>query len=265
MDENVERLLDDIQQDALNDEVPINSVLRKCVALGGQSGSGALQTWASKELKGYAPADGLPDYRLIPAFICMDYTVPTATIKGEQISVLQLPKAVHDNIIEEVAVQVSLTEIVEAANAAIADGEAVKISLPFSSAIIPLMNAEYVAAHPGALRKVNAVYWAVNAASFLAIPDVVRTTAVELVAKLRPLAKSGSSKNLSKVVDNAVNIVLNGDGNILHVDQSTGTWRTIVNQVGQESLARRVMFWVSSFVTVVAAIFGIIQFLILVL
>lgn len=260
MDAYVGQLLDEIQLDALNDEVSINAVLRKCLALGGQSGSGALQTWASKELKGYAPGDELPDYRVVPAFIRIDYVVPAATVKGEQISVLQLPEAARDKIFEEVSVRFSLTEIVEAANAAVADGEAVKISLPLASVIIPLMNSEYVTAHPGARRKIEALYWAVSPATFLAIPDVVRSTTVELVAKMRPLTKKASSKNLSKEVDRAVNITLNGNDNILHIAQPTITWRTLINQVGKESLARRLMFWVSGVVTLVAAIFGILEF-----
>ena len=46
-------LLEQIEQAALDDTADITGALRKCVALGGQSGSEELRTWATRELKGY--------------------------------------------------------------------------------------------------------------------------------------------------------------------------------------------------------------------
>lgn len=53
-------LLDQIEDDAVNGR-PIADTLRKAVILGGKARSTALRDWATKELKGYAPADELPD------------------------------------------------------------------------------------------------------------------------------------------------------------------------------------------------------------
>ena len=56
-------LLEQIEQAALDDTADITGALRKCVALGGQSGSEELRTWATRELKGYNASDQLPEYR----------------------------------------------------------------------------------------------------------------------------------------------------------------------------------------------------------
>lgn len=65
-------LLDEIEQDAVNDSVPVATALRKCVALGGRSGSEALRDWATRELEGYYGDVELPRYRVIPAQIQID-------------------------------------------------------------------------------------------------------------------------------------------------------------------------------------------------
>lgn len=48
-------LIAEIERDALNERVAVATALRKCIVLGGKSGSEALRDWASRELKGYGP------------------------------------------------------------------------------------------------------------------------------------------------------------------------------------------------------------------
>jgi len=47
-------MLDQIERDALDESASVATALRKCVALGGRSGSQALRDWATQELDGYS-------------------------------------------------------------------------------------------------------------------------------------------------------------------------------------------------------------------
>ena len=77
-------LLEQIEQAALDDTADITGALRKCVALGGQSGSEELRTWATRELKGYNASDQLPEYRTVGAPIALDGATFNAHITGQQ-------------------------------------------------------------------------------------------------------------------------------------------------------------------------------------
>lgn len=65
-------LVSKIENDALDESVPLTRVLRKCVVLGGKSGSERLRDWATRELDGYYDEDELPGYRIIHAPLVMD-------------------------------------------------------------------------------------------------------------------------------------------------------------------------------------------------
>jgi hypothetical protein len=260
MNPRIAELLDEIQQDALDATKPLNDVLRKCVALGGEAGSEALRSWATRELKGYGPDDTVPDYRIIPATIQMDYMTPGAIFKGEQISALQLPAQAREKIKEEVEVRVPLAEIVDVAITARARDEAVKFSLPVSSAMVPIMNAEYASEHPSARRKITSVYWAVHSGTCLSIADVVRTTVVEPVASLRPISESISATSGGKEADKVVNVVLHGDGNNLTFNQSDSkVWKT-VHLSKPESSGRLWMYWIGGILAILASLAGIVEF-----
>jgi hypothetical protein len=55
-----------------DDDVPIATALRKCVVLGGRSGSEELRDWATRGLQGYYGQDDLPEYRVITAPLTVD-------------------------------------------------------------------------------------------------------------------------------------------------------------------------------------------------
>lgn len=73
-------LLDQIERDALDERASVATALRKCVALGGRSGSQALRDWATRELDGYYGSNDLPEYRIVPAAIQLDGMTATAHI-----------------------------------------------------------------------------------------------------------------------------------------------------------------------------------------
>jgi hypothetical protein len=60
-------LLDAIEEGALDPKSDLPALLRKCIALGGRSGSSELRAWARQELNGYGEDDAVPKYRVLTA------------------------------------------------------------------------------------------------------------------------------------------------------------------------------------------------------
>lgn len=58
-------LLRDIQDAAVNSEVELATLLRKCKVLAARLGNDEFKSWVDNELDGYKSADGLPDYRIL--------------------------------------------------------------------------------------------------------------------------------------------------------------------------------------------------------
>jgi hypothetical protein len=80
-------LLTEIERGALDDNVPLATTLRKCVALGGQAGSIELRRWASRELNGYkAGDDDLPEWRIVGAVLHIDPTLLERSSKDSKLA-----------------------------------------------------------------------------------------------------------------------------------------------------------------------------------
>lgn len=58
-------LLREIQDAAINSEVELTTLLRKCKVLAARLGNDEFKSWVDNELDGYKSADGLPDYRVL--------------------------------------------------------------------------------------------------------------------------------------------------------------------------------------------------------
>ncbi|HMJ36577.1 MAG TPA: hypothetical protein VK501_21915 [Baekduia sp.] len=78
-------LLDQIERDALDENASVATALRKCVALGGRSGSETLRDWAARELDGYEGGDPLPDYRVVAAVIQLDGMAGNNWVTGQTV------------------------------------------------------------------------------------------------------------------------------------------------------------------------------------
>lgn len=63
------KLLDEIEQGAASDGVPITTLLRKCLILTHRLNSKPATDWVERELNGYAPSDELPGYRKLKMVI----------------------------------------------------------------------------------------------------------------------------------------------------------------------------------------------------
>jgi AbiTii len=149
-------LLDQIEHDVLDESASVAGALRKCLSLGGQSGSEELRDWATVELQGYKDLEvtPLPDYRVVPAPLMIDGFSPTAHVTGQTISPTILPDFVRDDIKSEVEFRGGIGEL----EALIAEGERegiVRIGLPMGSEIARLMNADLQHQY----RRVERIYW----------------------------------------------------------------------------------------------------------
>jgi len=67
-----QKIINEIEAGALDENTPIASVLRKCLVLGGRVGSADLRDWARRELHGYEKNIDIPPYQIVAAHIKID-------------------------------------------------------------------------------------------------------------------------------------------------------------------------------------------------
>lgn len=172
-------LLTEIERGALDDNVPLATTLRKCVALGGQAGSAELRGWASRELTGYeAGDDDLPEWRIVGAVLQIDGQAVRAIIKGQQISPMTLPDFARDAIKEECPLRMGVAAL-EAL--LVRSEEYVHLGPPGASDLVLYMNHQ----NSNQFEHIERLYWSISKAVIRAVLDRIRTTLVELVAEMR--------------------------------------------------------------------------------
>jgi hypothetical protein len=200
-------LLSQIQQAALDERASVASALLKCLILGGQSGSAELREWATRELKGYAPTDELPDYRKVGAPVLINGVRGNMQIRGQRYPALLLPDVVRkalDNDPETVPLRAGIGEL---ENLARRQGEeSVKLSLPGGGDIALMLN--YEAQEP--FQQIMDVYWAVSPSALRALVDQVRVTLVALVAEMVAALPDDQQIPSQAVADQAVNVAVHG-------------------------------------------------------
>lgn len=258
MTKKPDSLLEQIEQAALDDSSDITAALRKCVALGGQSGSDELRSWATRELKGYGGGDALPEYRTVGAPIALDGATFNAHITGQQIPPGALPEPMCDHIKEELPLRMPLAEIIEAAKSA--QDNVVRMGLPGGADIAALMNYEAKQSEPYLVQQITRLYWEVHTSSLVRIVDVVRTTLVELVAEIRA-GTPHDAMPTKAITDQAVNVAIYGDKNrvkLIDVSQLHAAGNITTEERERETPGRRLMWWLVGIATVVATIVGII-------
>ncbi len=69
-------LLKEIRDAAVDANVPIANVLRKCAVLGAKLKNNELRDWALQELNGYKDGNDLPEYRKVMAPLTGDFAGP---------------------------------------------------------------------------------------------------------------------------------------------------------------------------------------------
>ena len=201
-------LLDEIERDALDVNVPVATALRKCVALGGRSGSEKLRDWAVLELQGYKNLDEtpLPDYRVVFAPIQLDGFTINAHVTQQTISARELPDFVHEQITESVELRQGAGELEELLKRGSPDGGAIKLGLPSGAEIARYMNIELQDQYS----RIERLYWAVSPTAVGGVLDQIRTSLVQLVAEIRAQMPNVKDVPSAEAADNAVQVVVHG-------------------------------------------------------
>lgn len=192
----VERL----ERDVLDDSVPLASVLRQVLVIGGHASSQALRTWALQELHGYTNSEAeLPDYRKGYAPMRADARSVAWQTKGETITKYELPEFAREYYSEEVPIPFGVGKI-ESMIARSAPDEPIRLSPPGAAELVRFMTYE----RRGGGVVVEAVYWAVDVSVLQDVLDQVRTRLTQFVAELRDVMPAGEHEPTPEQVHRAV-------------------------------------------------------------
>jgi hypothetical protein len=255
-------LFDQIERDALNDDVPLAATLRKVIALGGNVGSTKLREWASRELQGYVgtSTEEIPDYRKPPAVIMIDGSNMLARFRGQQISRFDLPDEVRDYVKERVTLAHGVGELESMLKHAREEDGAARLQIPGGAELAKMMN--YRNAQGGLdFQTIERVYWSMGEPTLQGVLDAIRTTLVSLVAEMRAGMPESAETPSAAVADQAVNVAVHGDQNRIEITsaQASGNGSHQVHAGPREENGSRGTFWVvlGSLTGVAALLVGI--------
>lgn len=105
-------LLRSLLSQVLDEEQSLAGLLRKCLALGAETGSESLRQWARSELNGYGDETVVPAYRVVPTPpISVDFTSGYNWVKGQIVDRLQLPAEAQKGVPEQFAFRQPIEEL----------------------------------------------------------------------------------------------------------------------------------------------------------
>lgn len=244
-------LLTQIERGAHDTHSDLPGLLRRCITLGGLTGSDRLREWASRELMGYRNDDELPDYRTAAAPLVLDAHVPGGRIEGQQVPYTLIPDFAREYLSDDIAFRQPITEIDEMiASARRRHESTVKLGVPLGSGVIALMNDEL--GKSGHQQVVERIYWNVSLIPLAGVLDAVRTRLVALIAEMRAGTPSRNALPSREITEQAAAVAIYGKGHRIVIQQdSPGATATVGDGEGR---ARRIAFWVVAIATVVAAV-----------
>jgi hypothetical protein len=255
-------LIAQIEEEALSDDASLAGALRKCVILGGKSGSEPLRDWATRELQGYYGEDDLPAYREVPAQIQIDGATMNGLVTGQPIARSALPDFVQEKVQERVELRDGAGAIEALVQRAEGSGEAVKFSLPMSGDIARLMSVDMDG------QQILSIYWAVAPAAVRGVLDQIRTALTLLVAELRANMPADKQVPSPAAANQAVQLVVTGKRHNISVNtaQAEGVASSATVTVPEQEEAdspfwtrtRRLAVFVVGAATIVGAVAAVI-------
>ena len=250
-------LLAQIERGAHDNRSDLVSLLRRCITLGGITGSESLREWANRQLTGYGDGVDLPDYRKAAAPLMLDAHVPGARITGQQVPYTLIPDFARDDLGDDIDFRQPIYEIAEMLSSARRRGETtVKLGVPLGSGVVALMNDELRrGSQPQVIER---IYWDVSLVPLTRILDAVRTRLVALIAEMRAGTPAGHTLPTREVTEQAVGIAIHGRGHRIVIQQDSPGAAASVGETGGESGARGVAFWILVVATVVAAVAAVV-------
>ncbi|MGH2375105.1 MAG: hypothetical protein ACRDIC_16760 [bacterium] len=128
-----DKLLSEIESGALQPGADLPTLLRKCIALGGVTGSETLRRWATLELKGYGPDDRVPTYREAAAPILLDGANYGGIVRGQTLPVTMIPEFARDDVTTDITFRQPIAEILDMLRSARDDSKhTINLGLPGS-------------------------------------------------------------------------------------------------------------------------------------
>lgn len=210
-------LLAEIEAAAVDSRSSLADALRKCVVLGGKSGSEQLRDWATRELQGYYGEDELPEYRTVAAQIQIDGATMTGLISQQAIAPTELPDFVQEKVKEQVDLRDGVGAIEALVSRAESQGEAVKFSLPLGADIARVMSGDMQG------QRILSIYWAVAPGAIHGLLDQIRTALTVLVAEMRANMPRNQEVPSEAVANQAINLVVTGRRHKISVSAAQAT------------------------------------------
>jgi hypothetical protein len=271
-------LLSEIEEGAFDPKTDLPTLLRKCLALGGEAGSESLRTWATRELKGYDNPDDLPAYRRAAAPLVLDALVPGGKVMGQQVPANLIPDFARDHVGSDIQFQQPISEIIDLLRSARSRGrDTVRLGPPGGNELVALMNHQLAQSNVGSFpfssssdQTIERIYWDVSLTPLERVLDVVRTTLVELVAEMRAGTPAGQKVPDRAVAEQAVAIAIKGNRNRVVIQQVSGEGQAAASADGSasvstsepESAGRKVMWWLAGTAGIVGAIAAVVTVLV---
>ncbi|GGY13142.1 hypothetical protein GCM10010358_76760 [Streptomyces minutiscleroticus] len=195
-----------LEHDVLDESVPVASLLRQVLILGGHASSEPLRKWAQHELKGYSGTEtAVPKYRFIAAPVKANITSGPAQYNGREISKWDLPEEARDAVPNQFPILWSVAEI--QATIAASQEEHIRLGTSNTSDLARLMTHHQRNLTGNFFLEVTSVYWAISVSSLKGILDQVRTQLTEFVAEIRAAMPPGAQEPTAEAIREAVSSI----------------------------------------------------------
>lgn len=186
-------LLQQVQTDAIDDKVPISTLLRRCQVLAAHLKNAEFAEWVNSELNGYDSDDKVPEYRVLGAHATGNIAGPF----GSGWNNITIPPAILPDWGKKFAEQVRFTQpIATIEQLGKSTGH---VTFPWPGNLLGYMQTREGNKFDGVL---YAAAQTVSSASVLGIVDTVRNRVLEFALKLEAEAPAAGEPDVQPSVSN---------------------------------------------------------------
>lgn len=228
-------ILEEIEKMAEGPAADLPRALRRCITLGGLTGTSELREWASLELKGYHGDVELPAYRELNATLFGD---TTSGVRHQVVPIQLIPAGVRDAVESAASFSGPLAELIEIAERARRRDEPIRHAPDRMPELLALINNEVAQQNPGAPTRFERVYFQTDPSAVWRIVDLVRTTLVELVAEMRAARPGPRLLPTGDAAERAAQVAVRGIGHRVTVQQAVGDGTSVSSVVKAEGSSR---------------------------
>ncbi|UFU05496.1 hypothetical protein [Ruania halotolerans] len=168
-------LLQSLRARVIDESESLAGLLRKCLMLGAETGSDALQAWARYELQGYGADVDVPEYRLLQSPpIKVDSMSGAKWVTDQPFDRLQLPLEAREYVPERLPFRQPIDELEDLAGSS---------TLTFTTSGLAYAQAIWNA-KLDMYQQIVAIRYALSGSTLTGILGQIRTHLVDLVAEL---------------------------------------------------------------------------------